>query len=226
MVEGFDELFRKTFDCLSNYLSDTSLNNTEKQNLDEAISRLQNLPEQYKRIVGLNQTLLESDEGLNKIRDFATEENISRMLHENADKDPKLAQWLASVGGRIVKRSSSEVSARDLSKINPEDKQDRQIKDLHSLTENVYENLWSVKGRLNTLQKFKNFNPPKVRNVRNHLIVHTDRKDSGATIFSFGVATNGPVLRPIKPSGAKATHDNGFEGNIKEFLEQIISRCC
>lgn len=220
--EDFDELFTQAIACLSNYLSDTDLDSAMKQNLSEAISRLRDLPEQYMRIRDLNYALLETDEGLNKIRGFTTEENINKMLHKNAGNDPKLARWLDSVGGKIAKMSSTEVSFRDLTKIDPDNNHDRKIKDLHSITEAVYENLWTVKVRLNTLPKFQKFNPPKVRSVRNDLIVHTDGKGSGATIFSFGVATNGPVLRPIKPRGAKAAHDNGFEGNIKEFLEQIL----
>jgi hypothetical protein len=97
-----------------------------------------------------------------------------------------------------------------------------QIALLHSLVETAYNNLWLVKQRLNTLPDFKNFKPPGVRNVRNHLITHTEYKNSGANIFSFGVITGGPVLRPIKPTGAKAPNDLGFIKNVHEFLTVLI----
>ena len=191
--------------------------------LDEVVTRLQNIFDDYKSISELNTILLKEYPHLNVLREMASDENINKVLTEAAKNDPQLEKYLNSVGGRVVKLNSFETAAYNMVKLNSQSNlKNLQIKFLHSKTESIYHNLWTVNLHLNNLPKFKNFKPKGVRDVRNHLITHTDKPmTSGAYIFSFGVSTQGPVLRPTKPIGVPAPIDKGLESNIEEFFSLI-----
>ena len=94
------------------------------------------------------------------------------------------------------------------------------MSELHSKVESFYHDLWVITLRLNDLLGIKNFRPKGLTNVRNHLIEHTDGPGSGATILSFAISSNGPLLRPLKPTGVPAPHDLGFIANVDEFLQK------
>ena len=218
------DLFAKTVELLKQYLESSSLDREQQRSLSEAIARLESISSESAEIIEQNARLLEADPKLREIRELMTDDKINEMMQEQAKKDPNLAAHLATVG-RLTKKSSSEVIARDMGKLDDQTKPDNaKLKELHSKTESMYQKLWVIKERLNQTPKFKNFNPPGVRDVRNHLIEHTDKGPSGASIYSFGLATNGPVLRPMKPTGARAPHDAGLETNLEEFLRKIVSR--
>ena len=214
-------LFDKAIQLLKVFEQDSALSDLHKNSLAEATTRLTILSKSSIEIVKLNAELLEKDPNLTALRKMSNDENINSLLHEGAKDDPKLAAWLASVGGKVSRITSSAVSAYDLTKLDFSKEFPERIILLHSKTEAVYDNLWLVKTRLRGLPKFKNFNPSGLRKVRNDLQEHTEGGNSQAHIFSFGVATRGPVLRPIKPANIKAPHDIGFENNVEEFISEI-----
>ncbi len=195
--------------------------------MSEVITRLKVEAMRYADVVKRNDTLLIADEKLTVIRETMTDDNVQKLLTEQAKLDPGLDKWLKSVGGKISKVQSSELSTHDLDTLDIEaDEKASVIMQLHSDTEMIYHNLWAAKTRLNQFTKFKNFNPSGVRDVRNHLIEHTDKAKSYAYIYSFGIATKGPVLRPVKPAESKAPHDRGLQTNVEEFtkaLENVLS---
>ena len=220
-----EDLFNKAIALLTDYQSDSSLDITQGRILAEAIDRLKTLAKESASAIQTNAALLDGDPGIRQMREFMTEEKINEIMNEEAKRDKKLAAYLASIGGRLFKKNSSEVSAYDLSKLNEESTPNAaELRKLHSTTEAIYHNLWAIKGRISQLPNFTNFNPSGVRDVRNHLIEHTEKKGSEAHIYSFGVATRGPVLRPIKPTGVNAPHDAGLETNLEQFLLEIIRR--
>lgn len=216
-------LFNNAVAALQQYGEWPSLSEAQRHKVSEARARIAALADVFLEINATNAKLLESEPGMVRIREFTAHENLTRVLQDAARTDAKLAAWLAKSGGRIEQVGESATAAynmTDLSSMTSE--RAESLRKLQAQTEQVYQSLWIAKGLLNETPKFRNYNPVGVRDVRNHLIEHTDR--SGASIFSFGVATGGPVLRPMKPQGAKAKHDPGLNANVKEFLEAIVRR--
>jgi hypothetical protein len=76
------------------------------------------------------------------------------------------------------------------------------------------------------LQRFphlKNFDPPGVRNVRNHLIEHSDKACSGVTQqnWSFG-GEAGPAFKNIRrPNQERVPIDRGLFINAAEFRDNL-----
>lgn len=218
-MEGF---FTDILSKLEILKKSSTLSQAENFAIGEAIARLSELKIQSLKIIEINRTLLERDSRLKEIREIMTDEKVNEMLQNAAKTDPSLAAYLASVGGKLKRENSSEISAYDMASVG-EAPDIKKIRHLHSETEAAYNNLWLVKERLNTVNKFKNFNPKGVRETRNDLMIHTRGNNSGAHIYSFGITTRGPVLRPVKPSGIKAPNDNGFEPNLEEFLKELAN---
>ncbi len=218
------EPFTTVIELLTKYQQDALLEPYQITILNEIIARIKNISDEYRSTFDLNSALLNEDPGLENIRKMMTDENINKILTKAAKTDPQLAKYLSSVGGKVKKVQSSEVAAYDMGKLDLQpDLRIPEVKLLHSKTESIYHNLWSVILRLNQLPKFKNFKPKGIRDVRNHLIEHTDNpKTSGAYIFSFGISTHGPVLRPTKPTDVPAPTDSGLDVNIEEFLSSIV----
>jgi len=215
-------LFNEAIQLLQKYLKEPQLTSKQQNALSEVISRLKSVHTQYSLVIKSNTTLLSEDPIHIALRETMSEENINKIMAEQARKNPNLAKYLASVGGKLVKENSTEISAFNMTKLSAQaTKKSRKIESLHSNTEAIYNNLWLIKQRLNQLPKFVSFNPAGVRNVRNQLMTHTEKSDSEAYIFSFGVSTYGPVLRPIKPIGVKAPNDKGLKINVENFLTSI-----
>lgn len=218
------ELFTSVIQLLTKYQQDFLLAPHQKLIFDEVFARTKSIFDEYTSLLNLNDALLNEEHGLKDIREMMRDENINSILTKASKTDSQLAEYLNSVGGKVKRVQSSEFVAYDMGRLDSQsDLQITKIRELHSRTESIYHNLWSVGSRLNQLPKFKNFKPKGVRDVRNHLIEHTDNpKTSGATIFSFGISTNGPVLRPTKPTGVPAPNDKGLDVNIEEFFSSIV----
>lgn len=207
-------LFTQAVASLQKVVESGDFSPVGKQYVFEAIVRLRNIEDRYIRAAELNNDYLESDKRILEMREHFNEESVFKMLKDNSEKDPKLKDWLRGKGG-IKVESKTEISTFNLTENDNE-----KVAALHTATENIYNDLWSIKERLNNVSIYRNFNPSGVRDVRNHLIVHAEKY--GATLYSFGVQTNGPVLRPVKPSDSKANHDKGLVSNVEEFLSEII----
>ncbi len=217
------ELFDQTISLLSAYKNATLLNDSQKHFVDEAISRLKRAKGQYPKIMELNNVLLKENTGLAEIRSFMSDEKLITVLQDSSKNDPELAKFLKKTGGKLILQKHMEGSSYDMSALDTQSNpQSEELKKLHLSAEEFYENLWLVIQKLTQVPLFNNYLPKGVRDVRNHLIVHTEK--SGACIFSFGFTTSGPLIRPIKPTGVKAPNDNGFDPNILEFLNGIISK--
>ncbi len=208
-------LFEQAIDSIENFKNSNQLDLSEKSYIEEAASRLKNIEDRFIGVTKLNDEYIESDLKILEIRDNFSEEKVFKMLTAQADVDPKLKEWLQGKSS-IKVESKTEISTFNLTENN-----DDKVSKLHTATESIYHDLWSIKERLDKVSKYKNFNPAGVRDVRNHLIVHADKY--AATLYSFGVQTRGPVLRPVKPSNAKANHDKGLVSNVEEFLNEIIN---
>lgn len=215
-----EESFISAISRLKALKESSTLSQAENFAIGEAIARLLELKGRCLTIVEANTHLLERNPELKAVREIMTDEKVSEMLQDAARTDPSLAAYLTSVGGKVKRENSTEVSAYDMTSAD-EAPDIEEIRRLHSETEATYNSLWLVKERLNTINRFKNFNPKGVREVRNDLMSHTRGNNSGAHIYSFGIATRGPVLRPIRPSGINAPTDNGFEPNLEEFLKEL-----
>ncbi len=217
------DIFDQVIDLLSVHKSTVLSNNSLQNAIGEAIARLNRAKVQYPKIMELNNHLLSVNSELAGIRKFMSDEKLLKILQNQSKSDPELAKFLEKTGGKLVRKGITEVSAYDMSALDQEsNSQSPDIKNLHLNTEEFYENLWLIIQTLHQVSTFKNYSPKGVRDVRNHLIIHTDK--SGASIFSFGFTTTGPILRPIKPTGVKAPNDNGFDPNILEFLHGIIEK--
>lgn len=215
-----EESFINVIDKLKALKESSTLNQAETLSIGEVLARLKSLKTQSLKIIEANENLLERNPRLKEIREMMTDEKVNEMLQNAAKTDPSLVVYLASVGGRVKKENSSEISTYDMSNVD-EISDAEEISNLHSETEAAYHSLWLAKERLNAVNKFQKFNPKGVREVRNDLMTHTKGSNSGAHIYSFGIATRGPVLRPVKPSGTKAPNDSGFESNLAEFLDEL-----
>jgi hypothetical protein len=186
----------------------------------EILGRLRTLSGRYLAILNLNNTLLNSSRGVLEFRKMASDENIASMLRHAAQTDPTIAKFLEGTGGRIVRRGTMEQVVQTIGEPTKNTDVDPALMEkLHSEVESFYHDLWVITLRLSELLGIK-FRPKGLTNVRNHLIEHTDGPGSGATILSFGISTNGPVLRPLKPTGVPAPHDLGFIANVDEFLQK------
>lgn len=213
-----EELFIQTIEKLAATKTAQAFTHTEGQWIEESIARLKGLKTRCLKILEANKTLLERNPQLRKIREMMTDERVNEMLSKAAKNDPSLAAQLKLMGGKVKSENYSEIGAYDMSSADEKISDLDEVRQLHLDTEEIYNSLWVVRERLSGIDKFKNFNPRGVRDVRNHLMVHTKGKNSGAHIYSFGIGTRGPVLRPIKPSGVKAPTDAGFEVNLEGFL--------
>ena len=209
-------LFKQAIVSIEKTIDSGFFNEQEKSYINEALFRLGSIEDRYTEVIRLNDNYLASDQRILEIRKNFSEEKVFQMLTEQAEIDSKLKVWLSGKSG-IKVGSKTEISTFNLSELN-----DKKIFELHALTESIYHDLWTIKERLSKVDKYKKFNPSGVRDVRNHLIVHIDKPCSGATLYSFGIQTRGPVLRPVKPSTAKANHDNGIISNVEEFLNNLI----
>jgi hypothetical protein len=219
------DAFNLAIDLLKQFQTNSSLDHRENQILNEVITRLRTGSERYTEIIKLNQELLENDNIVKQMRELGKEDNLLRILMENAGKDPKLDQWLKGVGYKIEKVQGTELRAHDLNNLdNLSAEESKKVRELHTQTETIYHNLWTTKTRLNQLSIFKNFNPKGVRGVRNDLISHTDNKRaSNAYLYSFGLSSSGPVLRPTKPVGVKSINDAGLKPNVEEYIKSIVT---
>ena len=75
------------------------------------------------------------------------------------------------------------------------------------------------------LHVIKRFEAKGVRNVRNHLIEHSEKKRSGIVEISFGMgAEKGPVLKCIRETSTEDIFpDQGLYINAKEFKDNLES---
>ena len=183
-------LFRKVIVLLSKYQQVTGLNVIQKHILSEVITRLRSAENQYDELIKLNMSILNEDPKVVNARKYMTTEKITELLQKQAKKDPKLAEYLRSVGGKLDKVNSLEMTSFNLTSLEKVPfHRSQAIKKLHSDTETYYQNLWLINQKLNQLPRFEKFKPKGVREVRNQLIEHTDRSNSGASILSFGIST-------------------------------------
>jgi hypothetical protein len=210
--------FQDATNKLEGLLSDDKILHQDRLYLDEALSRLKRIESQYLEIVNLNNEYLDADQQVLEMREYFNSPALFEMLKKQSEIDGNLKKWFDSNSGNMQISSKTEIKTFNLS-----EEVEEKISALHSKTESLYNELWLIKERLNKVDKFKNFNPAGVRDVRNQLIVHIDKPNSKATIFSFGIQTNGPVLRPVKPSTATANHDNGLVVNVESFLSAIVN---
>ena len=198
------DLFQQTINCIIDYAKDQALTNNQEHASDEVVTRLKQLQTAYNEALDLNDQILHESLVL-------TESN--RIMNDFLKKNFK----------RAVVGNKSHMVAVDLTKLDEIDfVNTEKVNVLHGITESIYNDLWTIRQRLKYLPKFKNFNPPGVRNVRNHLMLHTEDQYSVALPYSFGISTNGPVLRPAKPSNIEASNDAGLCKNVEEFLTSII----
>jgi hypothetical protein len=102
--------------------------------------------------------------------------------------------------------------------------------ELKTQTESFYYNAWRIysitRGQRHKLKPLPevSFTCKGVREVRNHLIEHSDRDDSGivAQSFASGGAT-GPVIKPGRPAGQPTKfQDRGLLLNAREFAANLL----
>ena len=105
---------------------------------------------------------------------------------------------------------------------------DVRVIELITLSESAYYIAFRLKGVINGIGeredipalKSKRFNPIGVRDVRNHLLEHTEEP---MYVFATG-GNHGPRLKPLdKYRGAKFV-DRGLYVNIEEFLQDLVKQ--
>lgn len=204
--------FSRVIDSLTEYRKSTKLTDKQDHNLGEAIARLKTESKRYKEILNVNKNLLEESEQMNSLRQLMAPENIAKILTKEGFDTSKMS---------LVQ--TTELSSHNMENLEGLSAlESKKMLKLHSETETHYRNLWAIILKLNQIPVFGNFKPKGVREVRNDLIEHSNSGSSNAYIFSFGLATKGPVLRPTKPTGVKAPNDKGLEVNVEEYLDSII----
>lgn len=89
------------------------------------------------------------------------------------------------------------------------------------------ETFYRIAGRVRTaarkLPGLDGFDPPGVRDVRNHLIEHTEGK--GSRVFGGGISVGGgvgAVLKPMRRAGSPDGYrDRGLYPNLLEFTQEF-----
>lgn len=194
--------------------------------LKKVIQRILKIREKYIEIEKINNNLLKANDDLNQMRnEFPSTEDILNLLWIQKDSDPQLQDWFKNHPGPLL---VSKPVVTEIVPLLPEEitespyAQSKLLTNLQIDTENIYIELWLIITELQEITIFNNFKPLGVTNVRNHLIQHTKGKGSMALINSFGIHTNGPILKPIRPKDSPAPIDKGLYPNLEEFLDQII----
>jgi hypothetical protein len=98
-----------------------------------------------------------------------------------------------------------------------------EAREVELLTETFYAFAFRLQEVAQKLPRLK-FRAPGVSGVRNHLIIHPDKKLGKG---EFGLHLNGQNGRELKPSGLDDTnvfHDAGLWLNAEEFVKTILTR--
>lgn len=103
--------------------------------------------------------------------------------------------------------------------------------ELKTQTEAFYYNAWRIysitRGQRHKLKPLPgvSFTCKGVHEVRNHLIEHSDRDDSGIVAQSFASGgASGPVIKPGRPAGQPTKfQDRGLLVNAQEFAIELLS---
>ena len=223
--DGLRQLFEDVLQRLDEYKNTGSLSVEASHAVGEVVKRIRQEAGRYEQAMTLNERLYQDDKTRLSMSGAMSTPNVLKMLQEASKTDEALATWLQERGGQIAKVQSVGVSAFDMNQLESDDPiRNAELEQLQAQTEAIYDSLWKAKERLKAVNVFKNFNPKGVRDVRNQLILHIDKPDSQAYIYSFGLGTSGPILRPIRPQSARAISDPGLEVNIREFLNGILKK--
>lgn len=130
----------------------------------------------------------------------------SRIVHDEGATDER---W-----GELMQAPAIGEALRRQSTLN---------KPLETLTESFYWLAARTRSVIRRLPRLERFEAAGVRNVRNHLLEHPERKDSGVVITSF--ASGGPVGPVLK--GVRYGHqtevwpDRGLFVNASEFATNL-----
>jgi hypothetical protein len=89
--------------------------------------------------------------------------------------------------------------------------------ELVGLLEEFYYNAHRVLKLIQKLPRCRNLKCKEISIVRNKLIEHADHGD----VYSFGVTSQGPVVRPVVPSG-RAWVDGGLIPNTNAFTLELL----
>ena len=143
-----EKLFNESIKYLKDYSLSSSLNSEEKRSLLEAIARLNVIKKQNFVIIKANDSLLKRDPGLIRAEAyFNDEKTLLETLNEAAKKDPELAKFLASTGGKLNKISSAKARFYDLGDLKESDVNQEEVVQLHLESESYYHNMWAVKKK-------------------------------------------------------------------------------
>lgn len=99
--------------------------------------------------------------------------------------------------------------------------------ELEFLTEAFYLFAFRLREIIKLLPELKNFECEGVRDVRNHLLVHPERKDSEVFIQSFGHGgSQGPVIKALRYSDqVNISPDKGLFVNAAELKKTSKNGC-
>jgi len=179
--------------------------------------RLDRLNKLAERLVFINNELLKRDcltsnmkfENDSLVIEFGGEQKIIKFNR----KDPNVPVEL--IGHTIVSAYSANSEEKD------SDETVLLLKeDLEDQLESYYQNAHRVLNMIKYLPGITKLKCDAIMIVRNKLVEHTE----GRHIYSFGYGNGGPVVKPIKPSGASEFHDRGLLKNSQVFIEALATK--
>lgn len=98
--------------------------------------------------------------------------------------------------------------------------------ELEILVETFYYFAFRFRRLVRLIPNLSNFECSGVRDVRNHLIEHPEKKESGVThgSFGFGDTNSGPVLKSIRfPSNNNRWQDDGLWVNARQLIQNLTT---
>jgi len=104
-------------------------------------------------------------------------------------------------------------------------KQEKLCTEIEAYTECIYYLAFRTRCIFRTLPGLESFEATAIRDVRNHLLEHSEHKDSLVTSVSFGhIGPHGPTVKPARPSHQSGIHiDRGLYKNLHEFLDNLCA---
>lgn len=89
-------------------------------------------------------------------------------------------------------------------------------------TESFYYFAFRLRSIIKRLPGLKSFESKGIRDVRNHLIEHSDSPASELTNLGFGHGPNGPIVKPGRVMGQTDKFlDKGLYKNLEELLNNL-----
>jgi hypothetical protein len=196
--------------AVDNYIEAHDLDALTVERTKEIRRRIQQLALSYDALMRLNARLVQQSD-FRMWFDPVTE--TLRSYAKGKVHSIKINRAHPDVPVKVVAESFMSAYRVDLSAA----EQDVLLMEMEVALEGYYGNAWRIIGLVRQLPSRKNFDCPEIREVRNWLSEHPEKRQHA--ILSFGFGTQGPTIHPMRRLAEK--RDLGLVTNTAKFADKL-----